>query len=463
MEYTTVKGVPLLRTGTWNGSTGGTTPITKADLSDIVEAAQDGDLDPAIIKIGHADSRFPAVTEDGEPAYGSLSNVRLSDDGETLLADFENVPVELAQKLSSAYPHRSVELRSRVSLMDAAGKVVKKFKRVLTAVALLGATPPAVKGLGSVHAAFSHGDEVEDAGEPEVLLFRLGNPLTVEQTRQALARAIGDAAAVVDFTDRLVWYRRAVPSPEGGAAVRHFQQAYTESDGKIELTGDAVEAVPQSATTFVPMNSAGDTAYVPPPSVLDEQSGTNLPTSERESAVATLADLFNAFGATIPESADYTDIELPDEAIELLTAAFEAKGRAEAEAAETAQAEAAALSERLTGTVQVSEAQFSELTASNTAMRAELDQLHAERASARRDAVIETALSEGRLHPSEREAWRKALDDAEETATTLLSQMKPVAGMSELGSSAAPAATSLSEAREEAINKAEARIFGEDD
>lgn len=466
MAYTTIKDVLLLRTGSWNASIGGNFPVTAGDLKAMADAGSDTELDPPIIKIGHTDGRFPAATEDGEPAYGQVANMRLTEDGQGLRGDLIRVPEELAAKMSSAYPNRSVEVRANVALKDAEGAIRKKFKRVITAVALLGATPPAVKGLSSVHAALSQGEEVADEGDGYVVHFKLGAPLTAEQTRQALEAAIGNAGTVVDFTDRLFWFKQATPSPEGGAATRYFQQGYSETDGQVTLTGEKIEVEPASSVGFVPKSvnspaapAPGDTPVVPPPAPPATQSYAEPPTTERTGDMATLADLFSALGVEIPEGEDYTTVELPDTAVDALTEAFEAAKKAPS-TSDGAAPTPAGLSEAPTNSVVVSEAQFSEMTASNDQMRKELDAMHAERDAERRDQAIETALAEGRLHPDERDAWRKAMDDAEESTMTLLSARTPVVPVQELGFTHAPAAMSLSEAQEQALADLDDEIFG---
>lgn len=460
MAYTTIKDVLLLRTGTWNASIGGNLPVTAGDLQAMADAAADTDLDPAVIKIGHIDNRFPAANEDGEPAYGQVANLHLTEDGQGIRGDLVNVPVELAEKMPSAYPHRSVEIRSNVALKDAAGAIVKTFKRVITAVALLGATPPAVKGLGNVHAALSHGDEIDDEGNGYVVHFKLGAPLTAEQTRQALEAAIGGAGAVVDFTDRLFWFKQATPSPDGGAATRYFQQAYTETDGQVVLSGERVEVEPSATVGYIPKSAgaapASDTPPVPPVADQPTQSYAEPPTTERTGDMATLADLFSTLGLEVPEDEDYSAIELPDSAIDALTTAFEEAKKAPA----GEEAPPAGLSEAPTGSVVVSEAAFSEMTAQNAQMATRLRQIEDERDAKRRDDAIEAALSQGRLHPDEVDAWRKALDDSEGPTMTLLSARTPVVPVEELGSSHAPAAASFAEAQEKALDDFENAIFG---
>lgn len=458
MDYVSINNVPLLKVGTWNASVGGTLPVTKNDLKELADSATDTDLDSAVIKIGHTDGRFPPVTDDGEPAYGQVTNLRLSEDGNTLFGDFVNVPASLAEKLESAYPYRSAEFRSNVALKDAAGKIVKQFKKVLTAVALLGATPPAVKGLGSVHAAFSDGHEL-DAETGNRVELRLGQPLTAEQLKTALTTVISDQTntpvVVVDFTDKLAWYWEDT----GQSEPAWFQQKYTETEGVVSLDGDRVQVEPLVQETFVPkQETQGDTPPVPLLADENAQADNEQPT-ERTSRMATLADIFTAVSATTPEGADYTTIEVPDEAVEAIAQAFQ---DAKEQAVENTGEENTELAEAPTGQVTLSEAQFNEMKAENASMRNQLDKLTARADAQRRDQIIENALSEGRLHPSDSKAWRDALDKNEEGTVTLINSLSPIVAMSEYGSDVGVEAKTLAEAQEDAVTKYEASIFGED-
>ena len=150
MATTVLRRVPVLMTGTWNASTG-TEPITDDTLQSIVDAYHSGYLDPGVLKIGHTDPRFNNNVHDGEPAYGQIKNPVI-DDG-VLYVDYDPIDENLAERLETSYPRCSVELANGVDIIDADGNTVASFPTVLTAVALLGATPPAVMGLSTRYAA----------------------------------------------------------------------------------------------------------------------------------------------------------------------------------------------------------------------------------------------------------------------------------------------------------------------
>lgn len=138
MPLTIRQGVELAKAGTWNTSTGKWT-CTRAQIADAVRAGHR--FRPPIVKPGHVDSRF-----DGEPALGRVLNLRASDDGDTLLGDLE-IPDWLDEQLHVAYPHRSVEADLGVETADG-----ERYAAVVTGLALLGVTPPAISSLAELQA-----------------------------------------------------------------------------------------------------------------------------------------------------------------------------------------------------------------------------------------------------------------------------------------------------------------------
>lgn len=139
VDLRTIPGVELIRCGVWDLSTGPWT-VTPADLVAAVAAHRAGALRKPVVKIGHLDERF-----DGEPALGYVDNLRITDNGQTLVGDLVGVPALLADVAAAAYPDRSVE--GIQGFTDPSGT---SYGFVLTAVALLGATAPGVSTLRSL-------------------------------------------------------------------------------------------------------------------------------------------------------------------------------------------------------------------------------------------------------------------------------------------------------------------------
>ncbi len=92
------------------------------------------------VKIGHIDARF-----DGEPSYGYVDNLRIVDNGQTLVGDLVGLPPMLADLIPVAYADRSIE--GVQDFVDASGRA---YSFALTGVALLGAAQPGVSTLRSL-------------------------------------------------------------------------------------------------------------------------------------------------------------------------------------------------------------------------------------------------------------------------------------------------------------------------
>lgn len=484
MAGKTIERVPLIRVGTWHASTGETS-ITRDDLDNILAAFTGGDLDPAVIKIGHTDPRFENPDWDGEPVYGQVTNLSVDDEkGGTLYGDYVNVPDELAEKLDSAYPFRSVEINWDVEMLDAGGEVTATYPAVLTGVALLGASAPAVKGLGTVHSGF----RARRTGAKQTVftasVFAFDGGHSSNSLRKVLQDALENQAEglggdrygcwVADFDDAHVWY-------EAGHGI--YQQGYILAPGGT-VTLDAAPLPVVEKRIYEPAESAtSDTAAVPQALYRAAESAGNgtpakavTPTLEGDNAdMAKLNDAqlmklrpLLGLSDTAPEDevlaaldADTKpqDAPAPAAAPAAVDAPAAGEGGKDAEpapAAGVAPAAAEAVAEP-TETVKLSAASFAELTASNRTMAAQLADLTAKGDAERRDGLIKSALTSGRLHPTEAPAWRTALDKSEEVTASLLSERAAVFPVTELGTATAPAAfsaaTALSEAQIEADNK----------
>lgn len=138
----TVPNVEILEVGEdWETSTGIFT-FTEDDLVSAVACLDDPAVRTPIIKLGHVDPRF-----DGQPSIGRLSNLHLSNNGQTLVGDYEGVPGWLAGIMASAYPRRSIE-----GFYDVETRTGNKWPFVLTGIALLGTAYPAINTLEDIQA-----------------------------------------------------------------------------------------------------------------------------------------------------------------------------------------------------------------------------------------------------------------------------------------------------------------------
>lgn len=178
----TIRGVELVKTGTWQISTG-TWTVTPADLKSAVDAHQAGVLRKPVIKLGH-----DSPLGDAAPALGYVDNLRLSADGNTLLGDLTDVPALLGDVLQHHYPDRSVE-----GLTDYTAPDGTTWPLVLTALALLGATAPGIDTLQSLQG-------LTDLYGAPIAATRI----TIPAPRNDRSRAVAVAAARRRRTHRLI-------------------------------------------------------------------------------------------------------------------------------------------------------------------------------------------------------------------------------------------------------------------
>lgn len=135
----TVPNVELARTGSWNLSSGEWNPKPE-DFAAAVAALNCPAIRAPRIRLGHVDPRF-----DGEPAVGSVTNLRVDNGGHSLVGDLSQVPGWLPNVISAAYPDRSVE-----GMYDFTCQIGHRHPFVLTGLALLGVTAPGVGTLRSI-------------------------------------------------------------------------------------------------------------------------------------------------------------------------------------------------------------------------------------------------------------------------------------------------------------------------
>lgn len=427
-ELVTIKDVPLLRVGTFDASTGEFT-ADRAMLAAIVRAWESGYTNDPVLKLGHQGHR---ASDDSGRAYGQVSNLRVADGGDVLLGDYVNVPKVLAEELPSAYPYRSVELALNVTRRDEHGEVVETYDAVLTALALLGDTEPAVAGLGVTPSiAASRMPDGMDAGSATVILASLPGNRSANYLRDALTRSLG--AEVLDFTDTDVFYA-AEESDTGVAGQRYTVH---ESTGEIVLDGEPYPVEPQAL--YDGPNGNGDSPDVPVESPAEVPAATHaadVPQSpgagsdddsinyEEESVMENLASLLSEEQM----SALGVDANTPDEEVwnALVQYAFTAPPA-------DASAELSAGESRVSTTVLAGlQARVVELEA------AEADRIETERVN-RVEAALDTAVREGRIGDDELDDWRTAFEANEESTSALLARRTPVFNTTEHGFATASA------------------------
>ncbi len=155
----TVPDVELCRVGDqWRPAAGGDPDgvlrIGPADLTAMVAASTDRSLPRPVVKLGHTDPRTNGADPydyDATPALGRVCNLRLAREGTALVGDLAGVPGWLAYALPTAWPHRSIEAIPG-PLMAALHPGAARHTQVMTGLALLGVSAPAIAVLDDVPA-----------------------------------------------------------------------------------------------------------------------------------------------------------------------------------------------------------------------------------------------------------------------------------------------------------------------
>lgn len=359
--------VPICRIGEWSGLNGKAT-INQEVFDSVIAASQDSEIDQGRLKIGHI-STLNTALGDGAPAFGWIERPRMDPDGVTLRGDIKSVPKKLAGLVGKAYKQVSVELRRNVETPSG-----KKYPHVLSGLALLGASAPAVKGLDDL--ADLYASEAPDGGpedectQSETMTISLGDALNASDTDPT----VSDVSPVAGDDD--------TDSPDTPGADKEGEPTVAFLDQAREKLGLAKDATEDEILTALSENVS--------------QGGENDAAPENPA----------------PEARD------------------------EDPAPENHAPEGPA-------TVTVSKAAWDDA-------QARLGRLEADAAAKRQAEVIETALSEGRIVPAERDTWVTALSEAPEATEALIAKLAPRVNMSEAGADVALSASEDSD--EDAFN-----------
>jgi len=181
----TITSIPIVETGIEYPTSTGKVTFTTEDLAAIVESQSDPAIVAPRLKLGHSDVRFNSM--DGEPAFGVAKNLRLDNNGNTVLCDYVGVPDWLAEVLPTAYPNRSIE-----GNWDEETVTGHKWQFVVTAVALLGVVWPGVSTLDDLEVALS------DEGPEGVSMAT--QTVTVHVDGKAIAESVAAASETVSDT-----------------------------------------------------------------------------------------------------------------------------------------------------------------------------------------------------------------------------------------------------------------------
>jgi Mu-like prophage I protein len=379
VNLVTVPNIELMKTGTWEISTGKWT-VTPELIAAAVAAHNSGALRKPVIKLGHNDERFT-----GDPALGFIDNLHVSEDGNTLYGDMIGVPEGLAKIMPSAYPDRSVE-----GMYDYTAPDGSDHPFILTGLALLGATGPGVKTLKSLQ-------DVENIYEIDIAAAVKevgGTP--IQFVMAADKKPYGD----VEYADtkdgkypidtaehtRAAWSYINMPKNQKGysptelAAIKSKIKAAAKKFGiTIEASaasqpeGVAAMALPESVAQKLGIAADADEA-----TIMDALEALNAPEAPAPEPAVPEAPAPAAEPAPVPVAASDGLMRVDPEAYNRLVAAAEAGQRAEAR--------------------QIAEDD---------------------------DRIVLAAIKDGRVPPARKEHWLTALRADREGTKTVLASLAP--------------------------------------
>ncbi|MCA1570780.1 MAG: phage protease [Chloroflexi bacterium] len=415
----TVPNVELIHTGTWNASTGEVT-FTTADLIAAVAALECPAVRRPVLKMGHTDPRF-----DGEPAVGYITNLAVAENGRTLVGDYAGMPGWLGDVIASAFPDRSIE--GQYDMRCQMGHV---HPFVVTAVALLGVTNPAVgtlQSLQDVAALYGVAASSPTTGTA-VTVHAKGDPpmpnptprnVAAGVTTEDVRRAFYGSPAGQSYD---VWIEELGLDPmqlivvhdETGVRER-VPVTIGDGDGEEAVSfGDPIPVLIQYVDKASPSGVAAST----------RRQGALVFASRAESRPSH-APAATAGGPTQQEGAPVvTDDELTtlrtelnlagdasfDDVLAAVKASKEPQPTTESDQPQAQPAPVAASDEALTELQRVSR---------------ELAEIKARQAADERKRLFDSVLAAGKITPAERGAWEKRYDQAPAVITDVLASIAP--------------------------------------
>lgn len=215
----------IFAAGTWNK----TWKFTSKDLRDIVanfDALADNHKVP--LKFGHNEQQ---PFTDGQPALGWVTKVWVNDD-DKLMARFDHVPTVVKKAFDAKlYRHVSVELDVDVEHRG------KKYKYVLSAVALLGADIPAVNTLKDLTSYLDGGERLA-ASRREVFSAIQGD-LSINQQEDIMSEEIMKKLDALTAKFSQLSDEQAKTTAENAALKAKIGQLESEKAeaAKLEATG----------------------------------------------------------------------------------------------------------------------------------------------------------------------------------------------------------------------------------
>lgn len=174
---------PLMADGTEDGT------FTPEDIAAAIAALDDPSIRAPRIIFGHREPQAAKAFGPGSPVWGGATNLRTTNEGQTLVCDLDGVPAWLAELLPHAWPSRSIQGRRNVRSETGATHAL-----VIDYVAFLGIELPAISTLEDVRAVYAArtADEANVTVKEDTMPTRAGRPgqvlaagVTEEDVRRA--------------------------------------------------------------------------------------------------------------------------------------------------------------------------------------------------------------------------------------------------------------------------------------
>ncbi len=232
-----IKGVEIMRTGTFTpggAARGQKVVIGSAELDAMVTSFNElvpiGGFTP-VLKLGHAEAQRFMGQSSGAPNLGIVEKIWR--EGEKVLANFLNVPDAVVDLIrQKRFANVSVEV---VPNLEFDGKT---FSQVLTAVALLGAELPAVKGLKELAATLFTEVEVKPITADNIVSYEQETePMTVTYTQEQhdalLEAAVSKAVDAAKATYAADAERLTAERDEAVEAVKTVKTKFAEYSDKV--------------------------------------------------------------------------------------------------------------------------------------------------------------------------------------------------------------------------------------
>ncbi|QFG09630.1 capsid maturation protease [Gordonia phage Pipp] len=451
----TIPRVELGSVGTWNISNIDGWHPTAEDFASAVAALDCPGVRRPVLKPGHSDGP-------GDPTIGLVDNLAITDDGQTLVGDFVGVPAWLAAAdtegrsvIASAYADRSGEWEHNYVC-----QIGHTHPFVLHAVALLGVERPGIGTLESLYDLYAKAPQEKEKAMASTALASV----TVDQVRAAYYN--GPAA-----TNYNLWIREMLVDPpqlivQNDADSTLLKVPFTVADNDVtfgEPVKVTVEYVDSTPVTVTPEEGEPEQVAASAPAVRFASRAESRPGRP----VGTSKPAAGADGVTTEGG---SDVEITNEQLAALRTALGLEDDVDLDgiigAAEEVAQKAADNTEDSTttgdGTPPAGDATPSGTSAAASAGAGLPDGVvaidagrlatletnstrFAEYLENERKAGIEktlnSAISEGRITPANKETWRKSFDANPEHARELLASMTPNSAVPvhELGHSTEPA------------------------